>query len=854
MPALSATPPAPGTTLPSPVRIYILWHPGFDDPEDLRGIEESALTPTQRQQKDRGLQLARRIYYWFRLENMEGIPVYFRSAPEDPGKGETPPAIHTEPGVLSYVIPLVDANMVSSPAWRAYVAKYAAKDAAGPGRNKSSCRVLPVAMESVAYNMPESMRRLNFIRHVPSAHAAPDDGELMAKLTEVLCRDLRSRLGETSGKKKNSFVPNKIKIFLSHAKADDTREAIALKEFIQNNTQCEAFFDETDIASSYDYEKVLQAAISQESAGLIVIQGDHYADRPWCRKEIRDFLKPVPEVLGATNQNRLFFIAPVVVVQIMEGKQIARTIPELGHAPCVRWGQPNAARFVVTTLLREILFGLFYRKLARQVADARSNTGEIFINRSPDPVMVNRILAAAKSEAVPPPNKIVHPGYGLSRMEAEGLKASFPHLTFQSVLDSGYKGAARSSRASEKGTTQQEDTPPDLAGEVVAISVGNSADVLRHGIGDEHINELLMRLLRKILRRQASILYAGSKPSALRPSTPWKERVNFTATLLNLLLTERDTGVVATPGKDGIPTPRLFNPIFWPDIKKITSQDIAQWTDICSFIKVPPEDAGVFPDQPASSAEGFREQASAANEKELADKSRCLSHVRRLICKELHCVLPDDPITGNRKKRTLRTFAHIFLGGKILASSGIMPGIFEEVLHAFEARKPVFLLAEGGGAAGKLAGWLSSVPASRPRELTPEFYEKQSKDFAIKRKALNTLAAAAKKKPSNPTLPLPPLPDILTPDIAMERLWINIQKAKTPDGLKHLLNNGLDGQQNQDLLTCRNSRDICNHVWQGLNALLKAKTKTKPAANSNAASKAKSKTEPAKKAKAKNKK
>jgi TIR domain len=203
--------------------------------------------------------------------------------------------------------------------------------------------------------MPAVMRKLNFIRHNLRQSPPPETEGLLSQLTEVLCRDLRSELHEerkgSEAKKRKasdsesqkqssrSFRTGKLKIFLSHAKADGTKAPVALKEYIQGQTQCEAFFDETDIPSGYDYTLVLEEAIREDSAGLIVVQGDQYADRPWCRKEIRDFLKPVPDTALDGPQKKgvvhapVFFIPPVVVVYTMEGKRIARTIPELGQTP-----------------------------------------------------------------------------------------------------------------------------------------------------------------------------------------------------------------------------------------------------------------------------------------------------------------------------------------------------------------------------------------------------------------------------------------------------------------------------------------------------------------------------------------
>jgi hypothetical protein len=77
----------------------------------------------------------------------------------------------------------------------------------------------------------------------------------------------------------------------SQSRWADGTYAVAIKEYIQPS---EAFFDETDIASGYDYSNVLEEAIREDSAGLIVVQ-ETVCRPPLVPKEIRDFLRPVPE-------------------------------------------------------------------------------------------------------------------------------------------------------------------------------------------------------------------------------------------------------------------------------------------------------------------------------------------------------------------------------------------------------------------------------------------------------------------------------------------------------------------------------------------------------------------------------
>lgn len=806
----------------SPIRIYVLWHPDMDKSEN----------PAT---KNRGITLARRIYHWFRLETMDGIPVYFRSNPVGEKPEAAPLEIQNEPGVRNYIIPLIDAHMVSSPEWRKYVSDLASVDDDASRQTKhsedkgcSEMRVFPVAMESVAYNMPEALKKLNFIRHVGRGDAAPDDLELLSRLTEVICRDMRFWLKRGAKDGDPSAIPAKIKIFLSHAKADDTTEAIAIKEHIQRETQCEAFFDETDIASGYNFAEVIGSSLAEESAGLIVIQGDNYADRPWCRKEIRDFLAPVGEEVGSNKTPARYFIPPVVVVQTMQGRQLGRTIAELGYSPCARWNdkQPAiSARFVVTTLLREILFGLFYRVLASASAAGRVQGGSeklVYINRAPDPVMVNRIVKDRGRKR--PVAEILHPGYGLSKMEREGLEASISEIRFTPFLDSGHHFPSSKS---------------PLAGAIIAISAGNSSDILSLGLGDEHVRELLVRLVRPIVCAGASLLYGSHIPKNLRPEKPWEERVDFTAALLQLLVTERDS---RNQNSKNAREPRLFSAVAWHEEQKVDVQKIALWTDLCTFAKVPVEDTGINvgalpkppePPDPEDLADdtpqerrGKRKAYAMALEEferiELAKQALSYSAMRRKICdleSPLLCRLPnaeDNDADGNFR---IKTTAHILIGGKTRGFASIMPGVFEEALYAFEAGKPVFLIAEGGGAAALLARWLVDFrnrPKSPPADFTIEPYRQHKGGHSYTAILAGLKHEAFSGVTSNP------------PGDALNELWKLVRQAKDPVSLSNLLKNGLSPDDNLRLLHAArlgtteekdsppSTQEICGLVWKGI--------------------------------------
>ncbi|MCC6234368.1 MAG: hypothetical protein IT580_17130, partial [Verrucomicrobiales bacterium] len=152
------TPSAPpATASAAPVRIYVLWHPDFAA----------------------GEAIAYEIYRWFRLETMEGIPVFFRSRPE---LGQDQPLAVPTDCEINYVLPLAEAHMVADPVWRLYVLGLL---------TRPDVRMFPVALDPLAFQMPARLRGLNFIRHDVTSTPPPAVEVLLSQLTECLCRDLR---------------------------------------------------------------------------------------------------------------------------------------------------------------------------------------------------------------------------------------------------------------------------------------------------------------------------------------------------------------------------------------------------------------------------------------------------------------------------------------------------------------------------------------------------------------------------------------------------------------------------------------------------------------------------------------
>jgi hypothetical protein len=737
----------------TPVRIYVLWHPGFK----------------------RGDSLARRIYHWFRLPSADGIPVYFRSPRNNPDEIDLP---HTNCN-HDIIIPLVDSHMVASTTWRKYLDDLSPHPDSSP--REFETHILPVAIDDTAYQAPASIRGLNFIRTTDS-HETIDAEVLLSRLTEAICKILREAI--------DPVFTQPIRIFLSHAKADGTEIPRQIKNFIQSETQCHTFFDENDIPYGQGFAASIGHALTDDSAGLLVIQGDHYADRPWCRKEIRDFLTP-KQATEASSKPPIIPAMPAVVVYNLQGFKSARTIPELGHSTCIQWSK-DAARLAVVTLLREILFSNFYRLLAKREVEHHpcyATHRSIMLNRPPDHVIIEStrdvIEAWDKEHKLSGDDArklhIHHPGHGLSRVELDGLKQSYPNYNFIA-----YGRHPDDPGVADSGKER-------YFGKFLAISVGNSEDILDSGLSDDHSNELLKAILHPLLKQQISLVYAGRLPNLERSGQPWRQDINFTHTFLDILLSERQSR--KDDGKDAESfLPRLVNISCPPYSQKITVQQEAQWINTCSFVKLTREDAGLGQDDHFSP--GLRSSL---------EKVICLSHMRTRLCGSLLCPRP-----GIRDFK-FTACAHLFLGGKRFNSSGIMPGIWEEILCAFEAKKPCFLLGITRGAAGRLCHLLLDHKADLDKEFVARKFTRKTNEEKIE----SYLEAHPTRRSARQSM------ELLKKHIQRGRKKAD---SKKPDqGLVALLNNGLSEDENKTLLETTSFQDISSLIQKGLSKVIESK-------------------------------
>lgn len=412
--AAAATPSAQR----APLTLYVAWHCDADDGEFL----------------------ARQIYRWFRGDPYDleacgtGIPVQFRAWHRGSVLREPLDLPRAGDGTRVLVL-LVDEHFATCKEWRNYVHRLV-----GRARSKggSDLIVFPVALHPGAFQLAGDVAALNFLR-ADGPGASP--GEPIAARRERRAIRIRNQLTDALGRllraQNDGFhveqfgrPPEKVSVFLSHAKADGAHIASTLRDEIQRRGQLDAFYDENDLAYGFDYHKGLGDALAHGNAILLAVLTDRYASRPWCRQELRAMRsvhavqRPTARAAGVAK------VAPVLVVDALEEQSLDH-LPEIGTAPVLRW-HPDRIGLIVDTAQRLVLQYAHDLQRAFDLADEvpraeRSTTW--FVNGAPDVRLVaemRRLMTGGGRARAPA--TLVFPGPGVTRDTIDDWQRLFPEV------------------------------------------------------------------------------------------------------------------------------------------------------------------------------------------------------------------------------------------------------------------------------------------------------------------------------------------------------------------------------------------------------------------------------------------
>ncbi|MEI7462320.1 MAG: hypothetical protein WCK15_23235 [Pirellula sp.] len=216
-------------------------------------------------------------------------------------------------------------------------------------------------------------------------------------------------------------------------------------------------------------------------------------------------------------------------------------------------------------------------------------------------------------------------------------------------------------------------------GLLVAISAGgDDRELAVHGIGMEHVEELMVRMAMRLLSDGHRLAFGGTLGVADKDLTQY---------LIDTAHRWSDEDSARAVDISRPNTWPLVNYSAWPRYKSITEEQKAKLVGICRFHSIDP---------PLASQVNKAKETTPAQEKRLEA----------------------DALTAMRKYSAEQVDFRIVWGGKIKGSSGWIAGILEEVVCTLELNKPLLVLGGFGGCARLIADFLKNDAAEWPEALS----------------------------------------------------------------------------------------------------------------------------------------
>lgn len=659
--------------MPSAVTIYIVHHPQSDF---TRSVSQNLLR-------------------WFRLSDATGaqsdagLPVWYRReiTPAGPAavsknlRGRSAavtsfsiqPAIDWDAAVLNVVMILVDQHLVSSIEWCSAIEQLMRESA----DRKGSILVLPVALHDSFYRMTGLYEAFNPIRLLDAGTAEAAAITLRRLASEAITRRLR--------RKSRNEEPEKLEVFLSHAKADGREIAERIRDSLGRYGQLDAWFDANELAVGDKWQKKILNAAGNDTAAMISIVTDHYSSRPWCRMEVVAARTPQP----VDRRTRCIWkLQPAVAVHL-PGTRWSRTMQALAGLPRIGWQsqQPDVCiADIVDRLMLETLLGYAHRQVAKDLkkqedkAGAASASSTLYVTWTPCPwtlaVLRNTIHDTDGKDRLDQISRIVYPGYDLRTAEIKELQAVLETfgsqtklISFEEAFQSIPRTAARSGPPAVRQTAR--------SFRIAVSGIGDDRELQSHGLGTEHLEELLTRLTIALLGQNCQLILGGTLANIDRAAT---------SRLLEIAQTwmpEKTLKSISLANPDSWP---LQNYLQWPDCEQLTPEHHASLAGICRLQAVYP------PGLPTASV--IRKLDDTSQLRYGADSTRIL-----------------------RTRTTELADLRVIFGGRQKSTRGWMPGALEEAGLSIQRQQPLLILGGFGGAAADVAEFLSSSTAPLPESL-----------------------------------------------------------------------------------------------------------------------------------------
>lgn len=219
-------------------------------------------------------------------------------------------------------------------------------------------------------------------------------------------------------------------------------------------------------------------------------------------------------------------------------------------------------------------------------------------------------------------------------------------------------------------------------GLLIALTAGGTdKELAAHGLGVEHIDELMVRLAMRLLRDGHRLGFGGTLGGT---------RKQLTEVLIEAAQSWLDEATAQRADVNQPETWPLTNWCAWPFYTLISDELRAELVGSCRVVNVDP--SRVRKSSLDAAVAGWEENPRA-----------------RLYAA--------DGLSAMRKRSAQEADLRIVWGGKIAASKGWMPGVLEEVAFSLAIGKPLVVLGGFGGCSSLLADFLVEKNAQWPDRL-----------------------------------------------------------------------------------------------------------------------------------------